>query len=243
MIVTKNPGGWNIFFHRSHALLAFKIGFKMSESLWPLPEYRLDGLSAITDHDNGQPKWNKSDNLTKAGAPLDFRQPSPMHLKYVKSLISECLHKSAFMTLMVSMHCCSIYKNQSSKEVVKFLRELEELSETIGKHLNLKKEDINECYRIVRFCDELSLTLCQGDLPKMGRKIQVEPLPGMEENFISKDEDGIITLDNWCFDQSEFKLSAEFYTAKKLKYISDHELISEIPLGKPMFEEFYFKKL
>jgi len=242
MIVTKNLQGWNIFFHRTHALLAFKIGIHIKESFWPIPSYRLDGLSAITDHDNGQPKWKKRDNLTEAGAPKDFRQPSSMALKEVKSLINSCLHKSSFMSLMISMHCLSIYKEKKDKKVKDFLRELDNLSKSIIKHLNIKLADAESCYQILRFCDELSLLLCQDDIPKEGRKIQLEPLPGIKENFIREDENGILRLDHWCFDSSEFTLSSEYYKTKKLSYDSDHELISELPLGQPEFIRFDFKK-
>jgi hypothetical protein len=242
MIVTKNPDGWNIFFHRTHALLAFKIGMSIKESFWLLPKFRLDGLSAITDHDGGQTDWNKSDSLTKAGAPLDFRQPSPVPLDKVKSLISRSLYKSAFMTLMISMHCRSIYKDQNEKEVEKFKEELEVLCKSILKHLNLKLADAEGCYQILRFCDELSLMLCQGDMPKQGRKIQLEPLPGIEENFIRKGEDGFLKLDQWCFGSTEFDISVEYYQTKKLKYNSDQELISELPMGNPKFLDFKFKK-
>ena len=184
MIVNKNLEGWNIFFHRTHALLAFKIGMNIKESFWPVPRFRLDGLSAITDHDNGQPKWNKRDNLTQAGAPKDYRQPSPMALNEVKLLMSSCLHKSAFMSLMVSIHCRSIYKDKKGKEIEKFISEQEALCESIIKHLEITSDQAEASYKIVRFCDELSLLLCQGDVPKEGRKIQLEPLPGIDENFI-----------------------------------------------------------
>jgi len=242
MIVTKNLKGWNIFFHRTHALLAFKIGIYIKESLWPLPEYRMDGLSAITDHDNCQPKWNKRDHLTEAGAPKDYRQPSPMALKRVKLLMSSCLHKSAFMSLMVSMHCRSIYKDKKGKEIEKFIKEQEALCQSIMEHLDITQIKAEGCYQILRFCDELSLILCQGDIPKSAKKIQLEPLQGIEENFIKKDENGILRLDHWCFDSLEFTIFSEYYETKKLGYDSDNELSSEIPYGNPHFINFEFKE-
>lgn len=242
MIVTKNLKGWNIFFHRAHALLAFKIGMNIKESFWPIPRFRLDGLSAITVHDDGQPDWNKKDNLTKAGAPLDYRQRSVMAIKEVNLMINRSLYKSAFMTLMISMHCRSIYKDQKGKEIEKFMVEQEALCMSILKHLAIDITDAEGCYQVVRFCDELSLMLCQGDVPTQGRKIQLEPLPGIDENFIKKDDEGILRLNEWCFDTPEFAISAEYYTTKKLSYDSDQELIAELSLGNPNFTKFEFKK-
>jgi hypothetical protein len=240
MIVTKNPEGWNIFFHRTHALLAFKIGINIKQSYWPIPRFRLDGLSAITGHDDFQPDWNKRDNLTKAGAPLDFRQPSSMALKEVNLMINRSLYKSAFMTLMISMHCRSIYKDQKGQEIEKFMDEQEALCKSIIKHLEINLADACGCYQVLRFCDELSLMLCQGDMPKQGRKIQLEKLPGIRENFIRKDDEGILRLDQWCFETPEFTISSEYYSTKKLRYNSDHELISELSLGSPNFINFEF---
>jgi hypothetical protein len=82
--------------------------------------------------------------------------------------------------------------------------------------------------------------LCQGDMPKQGRKIQLEKLPGIRENFIRKDDEGILRLDQWCFETPEFTISSEYYSTKKLRYNSDHELISELSLGSPNFINFEF---
>ena len=217
MIVTKNLEGWNIFFHMTHALLAFKIGMNIKE------------------------KWNKRDNLTQAGAPKDYRQPSPMAFNEVKLLMSSCLHKSAFMSLMVSIHCRSIYKDKKGKKIGKFISDQEALCDSIIKHLEITSDQAEASYQILRFCDELSLMLCQDDVPKESRKIQLEPIPGIDENFIRKDVNGYLRLDHWCFNPSEFTLFSEYYQTKKLSYNSDNELISELTLGKPNFINFEFK--
>jgi hypothetical protein len=242
MIVTKNQKGWNIFFHRAHALLAFKIGMNLQSKFWPLPSYRLEGLSAITDHDNGQPDWHKQDNLTDAGAPLDYRQRKSTPLKETKELVERSLYKSSFMTLMISIHCCSLYKDQEEKQVKAFLNNQKKLQKTIRENLQLNEKDIEASYLVLRFCDELSLTLCQDDIPKNKRKIQLEPLPGLPENFLFRDKNGVLRFDNWIFEKSEVQLKTEFYQTKKLSYQSDKELIDELPMGSPKHLLFNFKK-
>lgn len=242
MIVTKNSQGWNIIFHKAHALLAFKIGMKIKESVWPNLEYRLEGLSAITEHDDSQAEWNKRDNLTALGAPADYRQSGQMKIKEVQKMIDGCLHKSAFMTLMVSMHCLSIYKDQKGKAVKKFLSDQEDLTASILSHLKISRDDAKKSYLILRFCDELSLMLCQKDIPKNKRKIETEPLPGIKENFIWMDEGGILRMDTWCFDESEFTLKCEYYTTQKLSYASDAELAGELNFGNPHYDSYTFKK-
>jgi hypothetical protein len=242
MIVTKNTQGWNIYFHKAHALLAFKIGMKIKESVWPDLNYRLEVLSAITEHDDSQADWNKSDNLTPLGAPVDYRQSGQMKITEVQNMIDRCLQKSAFMTLMISIHCVSIYKEQESKSVKKFLSDQEDLCQSILSHLKISRKDAEDYYLILRFCDELSLMLCQQDIPKPTRKIELDPLPGISENYIWSDEEGILRMDNWCFDEPEFILTGEHYTTQKLSYSSDAELVGELPLGKPLFTSYTFKK-
>lgn len=242
MIVTKNSRGWNIFFHRAHALLAYKIGMNLKSKFWPLPIFRLDGLAAITDHDNGQPGWHRNDNLTDSGAPLDYRQRKIPALKETKDLIERCLYKSSFMTLMVSMHCTSLYKDQEEKQVKDFLNEQKKLQKVIRENLQLNEEDLKASYLVLRFCDELSLTLCQGDVPKNERKIQLEPLPGLAENYLLQDQNGVLRLETWIFEKSEVQLTGEYYQTKKLSYKSDKELIDELPLGQPKYLTFNFQK-
>lgn len=85
------------------------------------------------------------------------------------------------------MHCTSLYKDQEGKQVKDFLNEQKKLQKLIRENLQLNQEDLNVSYLVLRFCDELSLTLCQGDVPKNERKLQIEPLPGFTENCLLQD--------------------------------------------------------
>ncbi len=78
-------------FSSGSCALAYKIGMNLQSKFWPLPIFRLDGLAAITDHDNGQPDWHKNNNLTDSGAPLDYRQLKITALKETKDIIQQCL--------------------------------------------------------------------------------------------------------------------------------------------------------
>jgi len=69
MIVNLQTDGWEIIYHRAHALLAAQIaGYwdicKNSSRLY-------ETIAAISHHDDLEKEW-EGNQLTAAGAPLDF---------------------------------------------------------------------------------------------------------------------------------------------------------------------------
>nr|WP_281261363.1 DUF3891 family protein [Chamaesiphon polymorphus] len=69
MIVNLTDNGWEIIYHRAHALLAAQIA-----GYWQTPDDTtrlVDTIAAIAHHDDLEREW-EGNHLTKAGAPLDF---------------------------------------------------------------------------------------------------------------------------------------------------------------------------
>ena len=96
MIVSPINKGWEIIFHKAHALLAMDIGLKLDTSLWPIPKYWAAGMESIGEHDNNQPLWHKRNNLTESGAPLDYRQREAVNLEQSKVCLRQ-LTKGEFL--------------------------------------------------------------------------------------------------------------------------------------------------
>jgi hypothetical protein len=72
MIVNLQSDGWEIIYHRAHALLAAQIA-----GHWDLSKktYRLyETIAAIAHHDNLEKEWEEN-QLTEAGAPARRRCP------------------------------------------------------------------------------------------------------------------------------------------------------------------------
>lgn len=241
MIVKSDTRGWQIYFHRAHALLAMKIAMALDNTLWPLPAYWADGLSSITEHDDGQQEWSGKDHLTEAGAPLDYRNKKTIDLQQAEKAINDAKYKSSFMALMISIHCSDLHKNFSNKNVNSFLKTQNKFRNEIINHLKLKKTEVNQCYEFLRWCDELSLILCQDDVLTNSRSVEVGKL-GKHGSVTIKKENGHLILDPWCFKTEDLEINIEKFITSRLEFNSDNDLKTDLNLAKPETETFVFAK-
>lgn len=90
MIVNLQENGWEIIYHRAHALLAAQIAGACHQEDDSLRI--VDTIAAISHHDDLEKEWSE-DQLTSAGAPMDFtleRQTPPLLKNYAS--ISKILY-------------------------------------------------------------------------------------------------------------------------------------------------------
>ncbi|MDR7131055.1 hypothetical protein J2X69_003414 [Algoriphagus sp. 4150] len=242
MIVNPLDKGWKIFFHKAHALLAMDIGLNLKREFWPLPMYWGAGIESIAQHDNNQPKWHKRDNLTSSGAPLDYRQRKDVDLEQVKSVFQNAKYKSSFIVLMVSAHFQKLYGDSKELEVQQFLDSIDTSCGEIMSNLGLKKEQVTQCYQVLRFCDDLSLALCQNDFENQRDPIQIDPISGSDPISISQLPDGNFELAPWVFEKDKVMFYTEYYTTTTDFYSEDEVLKNDLDLLHPMRKEFILKK-
>lgn len=69
MIVNATPNGWEVIYHRAHALLAAQLAGRWRCKDAPVRLY--ETITAISHHDDLEKEWEE-DILTEAGAPKDF---------------------------------------------------------------------------------------------------------------------------------------------------------------------------
>lgn len=242
MIVKRHQKGWEIYFHRAHALLAMKLGMQLKKELWKADGFLAEGLSAITEHDDGQQDWVYSKHLNEANAPLDYRDEDRNDLRQAVKAVNNALHKSTFIALMVSRHCHELYKDLGTSNAENFISEQKNIRKQLRKHLNLNKKTVDAAYMYVRWCDELSLLLCQGDIPGENRKIEVRPLPEIDMVSVSRADDGTFCMHPWCFEAEEVALSVEHFIVEQLTFKNDKELKESFELTSPEVKKFVFKK-
>lgn len=241
MIVAEFENGWEIYFHKAHALLAMDIGLSIDHCFWPERKYLASGLESIGEHDNGQPRWNERDNLTKSGAPLDYRNRDQVDLKQAKMVVRQAQYKSSFIAVMVSLHCQNLYQNSSDLDVQEFLAEQKSLRNQYRLHLKLEEKTILQSYEFLRFCDDLSLALCQKEILHQD-EIQIGPIVGEDKIRLSARNDGSFTLSPWVFFEKELVFPIDYYRTTKQFFISDDDLKQDIALEKPLSREFIFRK-
>ena len=241
MIVAAYEQGWKIYFHKAHALLAMDIGLAIDHRHWPVRKYLAAGLESIGEHDNAQPNWNMSDNLTEEGAPLDYRDRRQVDLAQARAVVRSAQYKSSFMALMVSLHCQNLYQNEANEDVQQFLSEQRLLRNQYMTHLALDEEEILQSYEFLRFCDDLSLALCQNEIAAWG-ELTLEPITGDEKIRVRAGQAGSFTLSPWIFFEEELVFPVEYFRTSKKIFSSDQELKEDIGLEKPYRKEFIFRK-
>jgi len=242
MIVRPIEKGWTIYFHKAHALLAMEIGLQLDKRFWPIKEYLAAGMDSISEHDNNQPKWNGKDNLTSSGAPLDYRQRTEVDLEQVKGVARSAKYKSSFIELMVSLHFQRLYHGSNNLDVQEFLKKQEATCEKLIKRLNLQEPEVLQCYRFLRFCDDLSLALCQNDFDNLDGPCSIKSVTGKGEGMLAHISEDSFILDPWLFEEDEVDLKIEYYTVRKHFYASDEELKNELDLLDPEIRRFRIKK-
>ena len=242
MIVSPINKGWKIIFHKAHALLAMDIGLKLDRSLWAIPKYWAAGMESIGEHDNDQPKWNGRDNLTDSGAPLDYRQRKEVDLKQAKAVAKSAKYKSGFIVLMVSAHFHQLYGESKELKVLKFLEEMEHQCDDIRMNLGLEKDQVSQCYSFIRFCDELSLALCQNDFENQKEPVKIKPIAGESEIYLSQLPSGEFEIEPWIFAEDKVEFNTEYFTTTTDFYSEDEELRNDLDFLHPSERTFLFKK-
>ena len=242
MIVSPIDQGWKIIFHKAHALLAMDIGLKLDRKFWPIEKFWAAGMESIGEHDNDQPKWNERDNLTVSGAPLDYRQREQVDLKQAKAVVTSSKYKSSFIVLMVSAHFQKLYGESKELEVQRFLEELTKSYEEIILNMGLKKEEVAQCYEFLRFCDDLSLALCQNDFDSHKEPVQIRSIVDDRNITLNKLPTGEYQLQPWIFAEDEAVFHCEYFHTSKDFYNEDQELRSDLDFLHPKEMRFLFRR-
>lgn len=165
-----------------------------------------------------------------------------MDLDQANSVLQSVKYKSSFMVLMVSAHFQKLYGDSKELEVQKFLEHLNTSCDKIVQNQGLQKKEVAQCYQFLRFCDDLSLALCQNDFENHKEPAQIDPISGQEKISLAQLPNGEFELDPWLFDEEKKEFYVEYYTTDTDFYYEDEELRNDIDLLRPMEKKFVFKK-
>ncbi len=100
MIVNLTADGWDVIYHRAHALLAAQLGGQWQRSNAPVCFY--ETIAAISHHDDLEKEW-KGDHLTESGAPLDFtlgEEPPEVSLEKLKKHLEDSLYRGRWVAFL-----------------------------------------------------------------------------------------------------------------------------------------------
>ena len=239
MIVNMQADGWEIIYHRAHALLAAQIAACWNQS--DRPQRITDTVAAISHHDDLEKEWEK-DQLTEAGAPKDFTQEGQTTVENLSNHIEEALYRGRWVALLTSMHTCFLNSGSDSPEISQFVREQETLQQQWREELGVSQKEADSSYQFMKWCDRLSLILCQGKVPDNNRKLEINDGPDGQKYYIAKSEAGSLSVFPWCFQEDRVKVFVETSHLSQMVYKDNQELTEALKNAPRQYKEWVFEK-
>ncbi|MEB3356753.1 MAG: DUF3891 family protein [Synechococcales bacterium] len=223
MIVNLQADGWEVIYHRAHALLAAQIAGNWDYHKAPQRLY--ETIAAISHHDDLEKEW-EGDHLTPAGAPMDFTLEQGTSVEKMRRHIAEAVYRSRWVALLLSMHLCFLTQGRrgSSPEIDEFLDEQEALQTRWRDELDVSQPDADAAYAFMRWCDRLSLILCQHKIPMAQRSLEITAGPDGKTYYIHAGEDGALVIKPWPFVPERFEINVEACRLSQLQFDQKEEL-------------------
>ncbi|MBW4613757.1 MAG: DUF3891 family protein [Desmonostoc vinosum HA7617-LM4] len=226
MIVNATQNGWEIIYHRAHALLAAQLAGQWQRKNAPARLY--ETLAAISHHDDLEKEWEEK-ILTEAGTPMDFTfSPEGGKEGYEKlaELAKNALYRGRWVALLISMHISRLNepKRGQSSEINQFLDGQLQNQQHLRKELGIEKEEVDAAYAFMQWCDRLSLILCQQELPADERLLEISKGPDGERYDIMQRRDQLVIVQPWPFEDNQFTVNVEASELHQVKFNSSTEL-------------------
>ncbi len=222
MIANLHEKGWEVIYHRAHALLAAQIAGHWHPTKLPLRW--LETIAAISHHDDLEKEW-EGNHLTEAGAPLDFTLAKTTDLDKLQQLTHNARYRGRWVAMMISMHMSFLNESKrgESPELDNYLDEQLQHQEQWRQELNISKDEAAEAYEFFQWCDRLSLILCNRMLPVGERALEIATLPDGDRYDVIERSDRV-TVKPWPFLEDKFTVNVEATYLEKLKFDSNEEL-------------------
>ncbi|BCL36967.1 DUF3891 family protein [Nostoc sp. MS1] len=249
MIVNATSTGWEVIYHRAHALLAAQLAGQWKRKNSPPRIY--ETLAAISHHDDLEKEWEE-DNLTEAGAPKDFlmtddtltKDSSEESFQKLADLAKNARYRGRWVAMLISMHISRLNESKRGQSPAfdKFLDEQLENQKHFRQELGIEKDDADAAYAFMQWCDRLSLILCQQELPADERFLEISKGPDGKRYDIMQRSDRLVTVEPWPFEDDKFTVNVEACDLHHVKFKSNSELTQALQTAPIKVLEWTFIK-
>jgi hypothetical protein len=250
VIVNATQKGWEVIYHRAHALLAAQLAGQWKRQNAPARLY--ETLAAISHHDDLEKEWEE-DNLTEGGAPMDFTLNQETSVKQLADMVNNARYRGRWVTLLTSMHISRLNESKrgQSSEMDKFLDEQLQNQQNWREELDIEKEEVDAAYAFMQWCVDakrlvvrhrLSLILCQHELPADERFLEISIGPDKQRYEIMQRSDRLVTVQPWPFQDHQFTVNVEACNLEQLKFDSNAELTQALQQAPIKVLEWTFVK-
>lgn len=241
MIVHQTPNGWQIIYHRAHALLAAQIAGHWRRKDAPPRLY--ETVAAISHHDDLEKEW-ENENLTEVKTPKDFLMDEGGSFEPLREHIERSLYRGQWVALLNSMHQSHLNasKRGTSAEADAFLDEQLENQARWREALSISQEDADSAYAFMQWCDRLSLILCQQELPMDERALEISKGPDGQRYDVIQHDNGLVTVTPWCFEDDRFTVNVEATSLSQVTFKDNDHLVEALKHAPRKLLEWTFVK-
>jgi hypothetical protein len=227
MIVNLTQNGWEVIYHRAHALLAAQIAGHWRRA--DAPERLYETIAAISHHDDLEKEW-EGNELTEAGAPLDFTLGRSSDIEPLRKHLESARYRSRWVALMTSKHISFLNQDNwgKSKDWDEFLNEQVKNQEQWRKALGITKDQAERAYQFMLWCDTLSLILARKRIPDAGRALEITSGIDGQRYDVRQLSDERLTVEPWCFEDDEFTVNVEASYLSQVKFENNDELVEAL---------------
>jgi len=226
MIANYTEQGWEIVTQRAHGLLAAEIAahwrYNIRSERW------VETLLAVAEHDDAQVELERDNILTAQGGPVDFKM-KVFEKRHCTQTMDFALSKSRYIALLCSMHLEFVYEKDclDNPEAAKFLARQKTLRKEWRKGLKITLADAKRDYRLLEWCDALSLLICQNESQPQARSVEISNGPDNEVYRLSQIRSDTLTVVPWPFEERHFYLSFETRLIPQLSFKSPDQFRDE----------------
>jgi len=223
MIINQQQDGWEVIYHRGHALLAAKFAAHWRRK--DRPARMIESIAAIFNHDDLEREW-EGDHLGPNGTPLDFTLDDKLEVDKMYRLIEGAFYRSRHVALLTSMHMSFLFNPMrgQDKKVDEFLDAQVALQKRLCGELKLKKGEAERDYAFMQWCDRLSLILARRELPERERLLEISQGPDGQRYDILQRSDKTVTVQPWPFEDDNFAVELEASYLTQITFASNKEL-------------------
>jgi hypothetical protein len=241
MIVNYTDSGWEVITQRAHGLLAAQIAAQWVHSIrtarWT------ETLLAIAEHDDAQVELEGNNLLTPQWGPVNFKMKTFEH-RHCRQTMDFALSKSRYIALLCSMHLNFVYGSECGEnpKARQFMTEQQVLQKKWRSELNLTISGARHDYRLLEWCDALSLLLCQRQDQPEARSIEISNGPDEKNYFLILLETCIMTVEPWPFEARQFELYFETRLIPQLVFKGAEEFRTEFRKAVVKEKRWVFQK-
>ena len=195
-------------------------------------------------HDDLEREW-EGGHRSSAGAPLDFTlSEGGPDVAAITKHVNEARYRGRWVAMLISMHMSFLYEPSrgSTKELDAFLDAQREQQRAWRKALNVSKQQAEQAYTFMQWCDRMSLILCQRQLPSRERALEVSVGPDGQRHDVFQRDNGTVCVEPWPFDRNAFVVSVEACYLDQLAYDSDETLVEALQTASIKLIEWNFTR-